>query len=227
MIQAIAIDDEPHALKVIEEHCSKIDFLTLQKSFTNPIDGLDYLSQKKIPVLFLDIKMHNISGLELSKILPSDTHIIFTTAYPDFAVDGFEINAIDYLLKPISFSRFLKSCHRLKSRFNPAQTEKVYIIKDGKSISRVKTSEIFYLEAFGNYLKLQTTFGLLVYRQTMLKFLNEEADENLCRIHKSFIINIEHISRIETHQLTVDNQKLPLSPNFRADLWTKLGLHNQ
>lgn len=227
MIKVIAIDDEPLALKVLEEHASKINFLKLEKTFTNPLEGIEYLNQESVSALFLDIKMHDISGVELAELLPSNMRIIFTTAYPDYAVKGFELNAIDYLLKPISFSRFLKACHKLKNQFDTNQTEQILLIKEGNEIVRVKTSEIYYIEATGNYLKLHTSKGTLLHRQTVKEFLEVLPVVHFVRTHKSYIVNTEHISRIEPFHLTIDNQKVPLSPNYKTEVWNKLGIHQK
>lgn len=224
MIKAIAIDDEPLALQVVQEHASKINFLDLEKCFGNPLDGIEYIKNKPVSAVFLDIKMHNISGVELVELIPSDLYVIFTTAYPDYAVKGFELNAVDYLLKPISFSRFLKACHRLKNRFDAKQTDLALLIKDGNQIVRVKTSEIYYVEAAGNYLKLFTSNGTVLYRQTIKEFIEVLPGAIFIRTHKSYIVNIEHISRIEPFQLTLDNQKVPLSPNYKTEVWNKLGI---
>ena len=225
MIQVIAIDDEPYSLQVLKEHCSKINFLQLQKTFTNPLEGLAYLNDKAITALFLDVKMHDISGVELAELLPSGTCIIFTTAYPDYAVKGFEVDAIDYLLKPITFSRFLKACHRLKNHFDTSKAEQVILVKNGTQIERVKTSEIYYIEATGNYLKLYTSKGMLLHRQTVKELIDTLPGVHFIRTHKSYVVNMEHISRIETHQLTIDNQQIPLSPNYRAEVWDRLGIN--
>src|SRR5215212_8111628 len=106
MIKAIAIDDEPLALKVLTGHASKINFIDLEKTFTDPLEGIEYFKREPISAIFVDIKMHDISGIELAELMSPGIHIIFTTAYPDYAVKGFDLNAIDYLLKPITFSRF-------------------------------------------------------------------------------------------------------------------------
>lgn len=225
MIHAIAIDDEPLALKVLEEHASKIKFLDLVKSFTDPIEGMEYCNSEAISSVFLDIKMHNISGVELAELIPINTRIIFTTAYPDYAVKGFELNAVDYLVKPISFTRFLKTCHKLKNLIESKQSDVVLLIKDGSQIIRLKSSEVFYIEATGNYLKLHTSRGPIMYRQTVKEFIETLPDSIFIRIHKSYIVNLEHISRIEPFQLTVDNQKIPLSPNYKGEVWHKLGIH--
>ena len=225
MIKAIAIDDEPLALKVLTGHASKINFIDLEKTFTDPLEGIEYFKREPISAIFLDIKMHDISGIELAELMSPGIHIIFTTAYPDYAVKGFDLNAIDYLLKPITFSRFLKACHKLKNQFDAKQTEVVLLIKDGNQIQRIKTSEIYYVEAAGNYLKLFTVNGMILHRQTIKEFIKALPAPIFIRTHKSYIVNIEHISRIEPFQLTIDNQRVPLSPNYKSEVWNKLGIH--
>ena len=224
MIKAIAIDDEPLALKVLEEHAAKINFINLERTFSDPLAGFDYVKRESISAVFLDIKMHDISGVELAELMPAHIRIIFTTGYPEYAVTGFELNAVDYLLKPISFSRFLKACHKLKNQIDVKQNEKVLLIKDGNQIVRLKTSEIYYIEAAGNYLKLFTANGIILHRQTIKEFIELLPDSFFIRTHKSYVVNIEHISRIEVTQLTLDNQKIPLSPNFKIEVWNKLGI---
>jgi DNA-binding LytR/AlgR family response regulator len=224
MIKVAAIDDEPLALRVLEEHASRINFLKLVKTFTNPIDGIEYLKHEPVSALFLDIKMQDISGLELVELMPAAIPVIFTTAYPDYAVRGFELNAIDYLIKPIPFSRFLKTCHKLKNQLDIKQTDQTLLIKEGNEIVRVKTSEIYYIEATGNYLTLCTSKGMLLHRQTVKEFLEELPATIFIRTHKSYIVNTEHISRIEASQLTVDNQKIPVSLNYKTEVWNKLGI---
>jgi DNA-binding LytR/AlgR family response regulator len=209
---------------VVEEHSSKINFLHQQGVFTNPLEGIDYIKKEKIPALFLDINMQDISGLEMAELLPPQTYIIFTTAYPEYAVKGFEMNAIDYLLKPISFSRFLKACHRLKQRFEVEQPDLALLFKDGNELIRVKPSEIYFMEAAGNYVKVYTTKGQFLHRQTVKELLDQLLSAHFMRTHKSFIVNIQHISRIETFQLTVDNQRIPLSASYRDEAWNRLGI---
>src|SRR3954470_13587401 len=113
MIQAVAIDDEPYALKVIEDHTSKVSFIQLTGMFTDPLEGIEYIKRQSVQALFLDVRMQDISGIDLAELLTQDTRIVFTTAYPEYALQGFELNAVDYLLKPVSFTRFLKACHKL------------------------------------------------------------------------------------------------------------------
>ncbi|MEO8108607.1 MAG: LytTR family DNA-binding domain-containing protein [Ginsengibacter sp.] len=224
MIKAIAIDDEPLALKVLEEHAAKINFINLEKTFSDPLAGFDYVKREAISVIFLDIKMHDISGVELAELMPAHVRIIFTTGYAEYAITGFELNAVDYLLKPISFSRFLKACYKLKNQIDLKQNEQVLLLKEGNQIARVKTSEIYYIEAAGNYLKLFTSNGMIFHRQTIKEFIESLPDTFFIRTHKSYIVNVEHISRIEVTHLTLDNQKIPLSPNYKTEVWRKLGI---
>lgn len=224
MIRAIAIDDEPFALNVLKDHAAKINFLQLEKTFSTPADGITYLRENNISVLFLDIRMHDISGLEIAAMLPAGIKIVFTTAFPGYALNGFELNAADYLLKPVSFSRFLKACHKLKDLIDNRQTEKIMMLKDGNEITRVKTSEIFFIEATGNYLKVNGTKGNFLHRQTLKEFLEELPSPDFVRTHKSYIVNLQHISRIEPFQITIDNQKIPVSLNYKNELWSKLGI---
>lgn len=155
---------------------------------------MEYLNREKTPALFLDIKMQDISGTELAELLPPDSYIIFTTAYPDYAVKGFEMNAVDYLLKPISFSRFLKACHKLKKPVQCQSNRTGSSHKNGTEIVRVKTSEIYYIEACGNYLKLYTSKGIPLHRQTLKEFVDILPGVTFIRTHKSYVVNIEHIS---------------------------------
>lgn len=224
MIRAIAIDDEPLALRVLEDHAFKISFLHIERSFTDPLEGLEYIRNIPVTAVFLDIKMHNISGVELAEIMPAGTHIIFTTAYPDYAVKGFELDAVDYLLKPVSFSRFLKACHKLKNNSSEKQTGEMLLLRDGSEVIRIRSTDIFFIEATGNYLKLHTAKGVLLHRQTMKEFIEQLPADDFIRTHKSYIVNLQHISRIESYQLTIDNQKIPLSANYKTEVWDKLGI---
>lgn len=223
MIKAIAIDDEPLALQVLREHAGKINFLSLEQSFTNPLETIEYLRQHPVDVVFLDINMQDISGMELAEMLPPGIKIIFTTAYENYAVKGFELNAVDYLLKPISFSRFLKACHKLKDQEKDFE-EKIIMIKDGPEIIRVKINDIHFIEATGNYLKMHCSHGNYLHRQTMKEMEELLPQSMFIRCHKSYMVGIQHISRIELFQLTVDNQKIPVGTNYKDVLWHKLGI---
>lgn len=223
MIKAIAIDDEPLALQVLQEHAAKINFLSIEQSFTNPLEAIEYLRHCQVDVVFLDINMQDISGMELAEMLPAGIKIIFITAYENYAVKGFELNAIDYLLKPVSFSRFLKACHKVKDQ-EKIFDEKIIMIKDGSEIIRVKINDIHFIEATGNYLKIHCTNGNYLHRQTVKEMEELLPKGTFIRCHKSYMVNIRHISRIELFQLTVDNQKIPVSPNYKDELWNKLGI---
>ncbi|RYF95880.1 MAG: response regulator transcription factor, partial [Chitinophagaceae bacterium] len=167
---------------------------------------------------------HDISGIELSALVPTGSHIIFTTAFPEYAIQGFEINAVDYLLKPVSFSRLLMAFHRLQSLIEATQPDQPILIKDGNDLIRLKTSEIQFAEASGNYVKVHTQKGIFLHRQPIKEFIDELPKKNFIRTHKSYVVNLEHVTRIETFQLSVNDLKVPLSPNYRDDAWIKLGI---
>lgn len=224
MIIAIAIDDESPALTVLEQHVAKLDFIHIEKTFTNPLEGIKYLRENNVSAIFLDIKMNHISGIDLADMIPKDIPIIFTTAYPEYAVKGFELNALDYLVKPVSFTRFLKACHKLKDHVEKNQTEKILFIKEGNEIVPIRSSEIYYIEAVGNYLKIFTSNGALLYRETMKDFIDSLPVSDFIRIHKSYIINLKQVNRIEPFQLTIDNKKIPISTNYKSDLWKRFGI---
>jgi DNA-binding LytR/AlgR family response regulator len=224
MIYTIAIDDEPPALQVLEEHAKRLDFINLVKTFTDPLEGLNYLQNNNIAAVFLDIHMSQISGIDLAEMLQNKVSVIFTTAFPEYAVKGFELNALDYLMKPISFTRFLKACHKLKDHSEQKQPDKILFIKEGSDIVRIKSSDITYIESLGNYLKIFTNSGTILYRDTLKEFIDELPVSDFARVHKSYIVNLQQINRIEPFQLTIDRTKIPVSINYKDELWKKLGI---
>ena len=167
--------------------------------------------------------MNNISGIELAELIPGKTLVIFTTAYSEYAVKGFDVNAIDYLLKPISFARFLKACNKLKDAIAKKDPTQTLLFKEGNNIIRIPAHEIYFIEAVGNYLKIHSAKGTVLHREPMKEIIDALPAE-FSRIHKSYIVNTQHISRIEPFQLTIDNTKIPVSPVYKDDLWRKLGI---
>ena len=152
MISAIAIDDESYALEVIKSHASKVPFLDLKATFTNPIQGLEYLKDEGVQLVFLDINMPDISGMDLAALLPNETVVVFTTAYSDYAVKGFELDALDYLLKPFNLSRFLKACQKAQEWFDllPKNEPAFMFVKTSEGQVRVDFTDLLYCEAQGN-----------------------------------------------------------------------------
>lgn len=223
MIRAIAIDDEPLALEVIRSHAAKVPFLQLDQCFTDAFKAIEYLAANNVDLLFLDIKMPDISGLEFLESLPYKPMVIFTTAYAEHAVRSYELNAVDYLLKPFAFTRFLNACHKANdiiknntgTRPEPSQS---IFIKTGYEQLRINFNDILYLQSGGNYM----SFVLADGRSILSRFTANEAllalpAEQFVRVHRSYIINKGKIDRVERHQVHIGTHKIPVGESFNKE----------
>lgn len=225
-ITAISIDDEPMALEVIRQLASKVPFLELKASFTNALEALNYIQQNPPDVLFLDIKMPDISGLELVKSMQSPPMVVFTTAYSEHAVQSFELDAIDYLLKPFSFARFLKSCnkalhlHKLQHPSKEAPEEQPYIfVKSGYDQIRILLDDLIYLQSAGNYVHFHLRSQKILARLTLQEAEQLLPEGRFVRIHRSYIVAAASINRIERTQVWLGNQvSLPVGPGYVTEL---------
>ena len=222
MITAIAIDDEPIALEVVRNHAEKVPFLDLQATFTNAFAAMDYLRQCPVDLLFLDIKMPDISGIEFFKSLNKKPLVIFTTAYSEHAVSGFELDAVDYLLKPFSLPRFLKACNKaqewLQLRGTNDEKQEYIFVKTGYEQVRVVYDEIDYLEATGNYVNFVLGDRQILSRMTITECEALLPANRFARIHRSFIAAKNRIQKIERHQVTVNGSILPVGASYMASL---------
>ena len=228
-MKCIAVDDEPRALEVIDNFICKIDFLDLVGKFRNPMDAMDFLIQHEIDLVFLDINMPDITGIELVKILKHKPMVIFTTAYSEHAIESYELDAIDYLLKPFEFNRFLKAVIKAKELFNlRSGTETKHAVclspvdtkiqlKSGSKTFHVNLDDIIYIEGLGNYVNVFLTDNKLVTYTSLKDFLEKLPESQFIRIHKSYIISINHIKSFEIHQIKLDNKTIPIGKNYRKD----------
>ena len=224
-MKAIAIDDEPIALEIIKSHASKVPYLELKATFTDAFKALDYLQKESVDLLFLDIKMPDISGIEFFNSLAKKPLLIFTTAYSDHAVTSFEMDAVDYLLKPFSLSRFIKGCNKayeLHNFRNSSETTDHLYVKTGYEQIRVLYDDILYLEAAGNYVTFALQDKNILSRSTFLEAINLLPAEKFVRVHRSFVVAINKIDKVERHQVTIKNAKIPVSEAFIKDLTTSL-----
>lgn len=215
MISAIAIDDESYALEVIKSHASKVPFLELKATFTNAVQGLEYLKNEPIQLVFLDINMPDISGIDLAALLPKETLVIFTTAYSDYAVKGFELNAMDYLLKPFNLSRFLKACQKAQEwiELQPKDEPTYIFVKTSDGQIRVDFSELLYCEATGNYVTFQLQNQKILSRMTLSE-VEKLLPPFFIRTHRSFLANKNLISKAERHQLHLLGYTVPISSSY-------------
>jgi two-component system, LytTR family, response regulator len=225
MMKCVAIDDEMNAIKVIELYADKIEEIDLIGSFTDPIKGTAFLEKNKVDLLFLDINMQSLNGFELLETLSYQPKVIFTTAYSEYAVKSYSVDALDYLVKPITFGRFLKAIHKAESAGNNATVstsveganDKIISVKSGTSIHRIRLSDILYLEAEGNYTSYVTAKEKILVLCTMKEALSK-LDDGFIQTHRSFVVAVDKVSKVEVHQLTIGGKIIPLSSSYRKEV---------
>jgi len=230
-MNCIAIDDEPKALEVIERYCRKSDLVDLKATFREPLKAIEFLNREKIDLIFLDINMPDITGMQLIQTLSAKPMVIFTTAYSNYAVESYNLNAVDYLLKPITFERFLaavnKASNALSLQNKPSAKEDepgTVFIKSGPHTHQVKVTEILYLEKDGNYITVYLKDKHILIRENMGDIFDMVPPSEFVRVHKSFVVAIKHISMIEVHQLSINGVKIPIGSTYRESLRHRLGL---
>ncbi|MFD1140307.1 LytR/AlgR family response regulator transcription factor [Larkinella insperata] len=217
MLEAIAIDDEPAALEVIQRYAAKVPFLNLSQGFLNTTEALSALHTQRVDLLFLDIQMPDVLGTDFARlILPFHKAVIFTTAYADYAVEGFTLQALDYLLKPIEFGRFLQACNRAYAQLKPqGENSSSIFVKDGYDWIRIHLDEVLYIQSDTNLLFIHEQNRQVCTRMTIADMLATLPADRFIRVHKSYIVALKAIRRIERHQLTVGNVTIPLAGSYR------------
>jgi len=230
MMTCIAIDDEPKALEVIERYCQKISLVSLRASFREPLKAIGFLNSEKIDLIFLDINMPDISGIQLLQTLSPRPLIIFTTAYSQYAVESYELNALDYLLKPVTFERFLMAINKAAAAFSSKNTagpdeEAAIFVKSGPQTYQVKLKDILYLQKEGNYINLHLNDQVILIRESMGDVFDLVPETDFIRVHKSYVVAIRHIEMIEVHQVTVNKKKIPVGSTYRDSLRERLGIN--
>lgn len=225
MIEAIIIDDEPKAIELLESYCNRSDELICLKSFRNPIEALQFIEKKTPQLIFLDINMPNLSGMQLAKLIPTESHIVFTTAYSEYAVESYNLNAADYLLKPIAYKRFsiaIDKVSALISTTREIKTEHIkstLIIKSGYEKHLLNMNDILYLEKDGNYMKYHTQHTKILARETISEAL-EKLPKTFMQVHKSYIVNTSKISKCTKDMIDIENRQIPMSATYRSDLFS-------
>lgn len=218
MIEAIAIDDELPALEIIKLFSEKSGLISLQKTFNKPTDGLKYVNKFPVDLLFLDINMPSLSGIDLAKELKQETKLIFTTAYSEFAVEGFNLNAVDYLLKPFTFERFMQAVNKANQQLNtPAignNSAAIYIRADYKLI-RINLEDILFLEGLDDYLKIHLENAKpIVARMTIKNILERLPSPQFLRVHRSFVVNMNKIAGFKSKTIYIANDEIPVGNSF-------------
>ena len=230
-ISCIIIDDEPLARKGLKEYISDVEFLHLEGDFSDPLKAMQLIEEGKVQLIFLDIQMPRITGLEFFKSLREAPPVIFTTAYPQFALDGFDLNALDYLVKPISFERFLKAVMKAKEyyevrRKNQAtageQKEEYFFIKADNKLVRIFYNDVLFVEALQNYVSIQTNDRKYITYLTFKSIEEYLPADRFIKTHKSFIVSAARIDQIEGNDIRLGNYHVPISRSAREEVMEKL-----
>ena len=217
MIRCMIIEDEPLAKDLLERYIMETDGLTLVAIAEEAEEALSEIESNKPDLLFLDIKLPGISGLNFYKTLIKRPKVIFTTAYPEYAVDGFELEAIDYLLKPFAYERFLSAISKVKILLDSTPNQDVIIIKEDKKSHRIKLSSISYIESLGDYVKFHTLDRTYLSSET-LKSLELSLPSSFIRTHKSYIVSLDAIDYMEGNRVKVNDQMLPVGYAYRESV---------
>lgn len=211
-MKAIIIDDEPRAIDLLKGYLARFDSITLTGTFRNGLKALEFLAENKTDLIFLDINMPHLSGMTLSKMIPPDTQIIFTTAYSEYAVESYEIPAVDYLLKPISFERFAKAVAKVLQTIK--SDEAIILVKSGAKIYRVNVDDIYFLEKDGNYMTYHLEKQAILARESVAEAL-AVLPGYFIQIHKSYIVNSHRIDFFDKQIVAVLQRQLPLGALYR------------
>lgn len=235
MLKCLVIDDEPLAIRLLSDYIEKTDGLALLKAFSNPIEALQFAESQRPDLIFLDIQMPELTGIQFMKIANGKYPIILTTAYDHYALDSYEFDVIDYLLKPISLDRFIiaakKAQERLQAKSVPTSSNTVapnhpsYIfVKSDYKTLKIDLADILYLEGLGDYVCIHLPGGKKVLTLEKMKNLAEALpDHNFIRVHKSFLVAIDKIEFIERNRIVINDQRLPIGATYKDAFWEKIG----
>ena len=227
MIRVIAVDDEPLALELIESYCKNVDFLRYHQGFTGTTDALQFMKKNPVDLLFLDINMPSMSGIDFFRSLEHKPLLIFTTSYSEYALKSYELGAVDYLLKPFTFERFKMAAIRANDTHNlifnaqVGEKQKFLMLKADSELVKVMLSDILFIEGLDNYLKIhlkgQPAIVIRLTMKTLMEMLNEK---EFLRVHRSYIVSISHIESIRQKIITIAGEEIPVGKNYEDSLKT-------
>lgn len=226
MLKYIIIDDEPLAHEIIEEFCSMLPHLQLEKNCYNAIEAMQFLNENTVDFMFLDINMPKLRGLDFLKTLTKPPKTIITTAYKEHAIEGFELNVVDYILKPFSFDRLVKAVNKIsdlqttktiiKEVSNTTDTSTRFFVKGDKKHHQIDLSDLLYIEAYGNYTKLFLKDEMIVSHEKISHYEAILTDGNFLRVHKSFIVAVDKIKFIEGNRILISEHKIPIGQTYKS-----------
>ncbi|WP_111682950.1 LytR/AlgR family response regulator transcription factor [Winogradskyella tangerina] len=218
----IIIDDEPLAVNLLESYVSKIEDLKLLGTFNNPLDALKLLRETPVDLLFLDIQMPEITGVEFKKIINPEVKVIFTTAYSEYALESYDLNAVDYLLKPITFQRFLQAVEKVQEKPSSVQPEEnvnYIFVKTEYRHQKIVLSDILFMKGLSDYVAIQTKENKVLTLQNMKDFEQILPKNRFMRVHKSYIVSFEHIEFIERNRIVIEGEYIPIGATYKDAFW--------
>lgn len=232
-ISCIAIDDEPLALQKMHDYILRVGYLDLLAEFDNALDAIEFLKSNKVDLIFLDIQMEELTGIQMIEALTDMPKVIFTTAYHEYAIKGYELDICDYLLKPISFTRFLQACEKVhgvldtedEEEYKPVITdenlssEEFFFVKNGNITQKINIGDILFVEGMKDYIRIHTVNDKVM---TLLSFKKLELSlsyPKFVRIHKSYLIAVDRIDRIERNRVTIGNEIIPIGESYRRQFF--------
>ncbi len=229
MISCILVDDEPLALELLSDYVERHERLTLVGAYSNPIEALKMLNEKTVDLIFLDVQMPELNGIQFMQITGQKHDIILTTAYEKYAVAGFEHDAVDYLVKPISFDRFSAAIERFEKRRQPQAAEKpessqndILFVRSEYKILPIKYNDILYIESLGDYLAIHTKKGKTLTLETMKNYEKILPASLFIRVHKSFIVALNKIAEIERNEITIASAIVPIGETYKKAFWERI-----
>ncbi|MEL6253045.1 MAG: response regulator transcription factor [Bacteroidota bacterium] len=219
-LNCIAVDDEPLALEVIKRFGEKIPALNLMETFQNPIEAVEFIKENPVDLVFLDIQMPDLTGLEFINSFAEKPMVVFTTAYSDYAIESYEVDAIDYLLKPVLFDRFYKAVNKALMKIEESGTEiraeeDFMFIKSDTRIFKINYNDILYIEGMRDYIAVHTPKQRILTLMSMTRMLDKLPKRRFMRVHKSYIIGIGHIHMIQNNRVLINQKEIPISNSYK------------
>lgn len=229
-IRCLIVDDEPIALDILENHLSRIEKIEITGRCSNATEAFNMINSQKTDLIFLDINMPGISGISFAKSINKDIKIIFTTAYREYAIEGFDLHAVDYLLKPISYARLLDAVnnyaqvHFKKTTENEKEENPAdfIFVKIDRKMHRIDYNKILWIESLSDYLKIETTEGTRVTRETISAIEDKLPDNRFIRVHRSFIISVDKIESYSNEEIVIQNRSIPISRTYKENVINSL-----
>ncbi len=231
VIQCIVVDDEPVAREILENHIAKLDSLEVVATCKNALEAFKAINSSLVDLVFLDINMPEISGLSFAKSMTKNIKIIFTTAYREYAVDGFDLQAVDYLLKPISFERFLQAINKYLDENESINTQQVEIIQEksdsifvrsDRKMIKINFSEINYIESLSDYVKIYLSDKTVITRETLSNIEAKLSQHDFLRVHRSYIVSLAGIDSFTSEIVEINKKEIPISRSYRTQVLKKL-----